>query len=303
MAYSPQSRVECLLVNLLGGAYEITPQSRVEKLLKNLDGASYSVDAQSRVEKLLDNINGASHDVEPPQSRIEKILHYALGEDVTVEPAQSRVESLLLELAEIWRGALPASYQEVEYIQSAGGAYISIPYKLKGISEMDLKLEYTGTGSNSIGIMGNTNAGTGSLANPKYIFTSSSTSNVIGYYYCSSYKGFSPSFELNEDGAARIQTKIENGKFMIYVNGTANTQTAPEAVDVECPQDTTIFGCGSRITPQRVWWCRFYENGATVVDLVPCYRIADGVIGMYDRVSRSFLVNSGNGSFTKGGDV
>ena len=43
--------------------------------------------------------------------------------------------------------------------------------------------------------------------------------------------------------------------------------------------------------------------GGAVQDLVPCYRKADGVVGMFDLVSNTFFVNAGSGSFTKGADV
>ena len=38
-------------------------------------------------------------------------------------------------------------------------------------------------------------------------------------------------------------------------------------------------------------------------NFIPCYRKADGVIGMYDTVTNLFFENSGDGSFTKGPDV
>lgn len=204
----------------------------------------------------------------------------------------------------LWKySRLPNAYQEVEYIESANSAMMEIPYNLKGNTEMDLKILYTGSQTSAIGIMGNSAAGSGSVSNPKYIFTSSSSSNIIAYYYFSPYKSYSPSFDLNEDGVARIQTKIENSKFMVYVNGKANLQTALDEVSATCPQNTMIFGCPGRYKDQRVYWCRFYENDVAQVDLVPCYRKSDNKIGMYDLVSGSFLTNSGSGSFSKGADV
>lgn len=44
-------------------------------------------------------------------------------------------------------------------------------------------------------------------------------------------------------------------------------------------------------------------NGVKVLDVVPCYRKHDGVIGVYDVVSNSFLMNAGTGEFTKGENV
>ena len=55
---------------------------------------------------------------------------------------------------------------------------------------------------------------------------------------------------------------------------------------------------------RRISAFRYYDkDGSLICDLVPCYRIADGVIGMYDRARELFLTNAGSGSFTKGADV
>lgn len=45
------------------------------------------------------------------------------------------------------------------------------------------------------------------------------------------------------------------------------------------------------------------STGAIVLNLIPCYRISDGTIGMYDTVAGVFYVNVGAGTFTKGSDI
>jgi hypothetical protein len=55
---------------------------------------------------------------------------------------------------------------------------------------------------------------------------------------------------------------------------------------------------------RRVYYFRYYDKDNTLIcNLVPCYRTADGVIGMYDVVRKKFLTNVGSGSFTKGADI
>lgn len=44
-------------------------------------------------------------------------------------------------------------------------------------------------------------------------------------------------------------------------------------------------------------------TGQLVRNMYPCYRKADGVIGMYDTVSKKFFPNAGTGEFTKGADI
>lgn len=45
------------------------------------------------------------------------------------------------------------------------------------------------------------------------------------------------------------------------------------------------------------------NSGGLKLNLVPCYRISDGEIGMYDSVSKTFYTNSGTGTLLKGDDV
>lgn len=88
----------------------------------------------------------------------------------------------------------------------------------------------------------------------------------------------------------------------------------------EVIQDGVVFSSGKDIySTESVTLCRrnvtkfygkyYYFNitdrttGALVRNMIPCYRKADGVVGMYDTVSKQFFVNLGTGEFGKGADV
>ena len=53
----------------------------------------------------------------------------------------------------------------------------------------------------------------------------------------------------------------------------------------------------------RVYSFKAYEYDVLIRDMIPCYRKADQVIGMYDLVNDVFYTNSGSGTFYKGPDV
>lgn len=84
------------------------------------------------------------------------------------------------------------------------------------------------------------------------------------------------------------------------------------------PYDTTVFSFSVnssapyvfRSNPSqtqhfkgRIFSIVASTGSVTELDLIPCYRISDGEIGMYDAVSKQFYTNQGSGSFTKGADV
>lgn len=54
----------------------------------------------------------------------------------------------------------------------------------------------------------------------------------------------------------------------------------------------------------RIYSFTMYNSqNEKIADLIPCYRKADSVIGMYDNVNNRFLTNQGTGIFTVGSDV
>ena len=50
----------------------------------------------------------------------------------------------------------------------------------------------------------------------------------------------------------------------------------------------------------QLYSCKIYDGDELIRDFVPCYRIADGVIGLYDLVGEQFYTNGGTGVFVKG---
>lgn len=53
----------------------------------------------------------------------------------------------------------------------------------------------------------------------------------------------------------------------------------------------------------RLHLFKLYASAVLVCDFVPCRRLSDGAIGMFDLVSQSFFGNSGTGSFIGGAPV
>lgn len=53
----------------------------------------------------------------------------------------------------------------------------------------------------------------------------------------------------------------------------------------------------------KVYSYQHTSNGELVRNFLPCYRITDGAVGMYDTVTKTFYTNDGEGEFAKGPDV
>ena len=48
---------------------------------------------------------------------------------------------------------------------------------------------------------------------------------------------------------------------------------------------------------------RISQGREIVREYIPCYRKSDGEIGLYEKYTDQFIVNTGSGTFTKGDDV
>lgn len=57
---------------------------------------------------------------------------------------------------------------------------------------------------------------------------------------------------------------------------------------------------GARSSIHRFYYFRILDGDDVLIDLVPCYRKADGEVGMFDLVSQTFYANAGTGDFTRG---
>lgn len=212
---------------------------------------------------------------------------------------------------------LPKEYQEVEWIgASSSGPYIQTSVSLtNGPARLCLKYscahggdygrDYFGvrsgsrTGQQGFMIKVNSNrtdflASSGNNSNPNAGIAETSipyTSNSIV-----------------EVDALVSAGNAENGTITatFTVNGITETVTNAGATADNTQQALSIFGSvaavqrpkGKIFGPAKAW-----NDGSLVLCAVPCYRKADGVIGMYDTVNKVFYTNAGTGSFTKGADV
>lgn len=106
-------------------------------------------------------------------------------------------------------------------------------------------------------------------------------------------------------------------RMTIDANGpTATFTTATDAVTVTLAAATfsetnnlalfslneggNVYTDGSAFTG-IIWSCKIYQGGALVRDMWPCYD-PDGVVCMYDRVSKEYLYNAGTGEFIAAGE-
>lgn len=98
---------------------------------------------------------------------------------------------------------------------------------------------------------------------------------------------------------------IRQERTKLIVNGNTYTTSIRNAGGTE--NDTFIAMNAARVNSanigsaiHRFYYFRILDGDDVLIDLVPCYRKADGEVGMFDLVSQAFFANAGTGDFTRG---
>ena len=91
------------------------------------------------------------------------------------------------------------------------------------------------------------------------------------------------------------------------VSGTYTGNTAVTSSDMPIVNIHLLKVNGSSATQyaqaQIFAFKMFAKDSTPIRNFVPCYRVADDVIGLYDMVEGQFYTNAGTGTFTKGDDI
>lgn len=86
------------------------------------------------------------------------------------------------------------------------------------------------------------------------------------------------------------------------------TKATPATTTFTCPYSLLLFCTRNNGTPTeygtfKYYYYKLYDDGTLVRDFVPCYRLADDVIWLYDLVNNQFYTNAWTWTFSKWGDV
>lgn len=196
---------------------------------------------------------------------------------------------------------LPAAYQEVEYVQATGTQAFFTDVPIQDGLTVD-SVQTFANGDNYL--FGGNNGNVQICFNGTYNGRLQSSYN--GYYY------WTNGFDVQDNNTTKyhvVQTQ-RNGSQIGFLddvqilNGTRSTTK-----DTSAGKTAALFGqrnasdALSLFYKGKVYSCKVSKDGTLLADFVPCYRKADGEIGMYDLVLQKFYVNEGTGVFLKGADV
>lgn len=213
---------------------------------------------------------------------------------------------------------LPEAYQEVTYLRTNADGYIETGY---AFTDPELKIEFkymkeSVLTTNLFGV-------DTSLVDPGRFMHGNIYNNNC---YCGNGgrgitipegiqqigKVYEGSFELigTEVDEQRTILKL-NGGTQISVNSDQNYFPGCTMTDYILAVKTDVAGTVAHRFIGRLYYIRYFDStGEMVRHFIPCYRKADGVVGLYDlcgsicaKSGTSFYVNEAEGNFQKGADV
>lgn len=197
------------------------------------------------------------------------------------------------------KSLLPIEYQQVEYIEATGGQYLEIDYVASNITTTKGSFQLTDVDTASMLFGSRINSNSGGL---------SYALNWGGgepYKYYNSFNRTASSC-LTEKEIDLDRHTFEKVKNKLYMDGELLHTAANTTFTT--PHNMIVFGCNTNGTiglhsKAKMFDLQFYDNNVLKVDLIPCYRKSDNVIGMYDLVNDIFYTNKGSGIFLKGKNI
>lgn len=208
----------------------------------------------------------------------------------------------------LWESnGLPSAYQKVEYIQdiNTGTAYLNLGFAFDTAATIEFGMYFLS--GQTIGQIFGATEDSGKLRCLGTIPVSSGQ----GSFYGSTGSAYTSIPFSISTGKIDLVVTIKKGIFTVY--NAQNNSTTKETTQGEFKMTNNLHLMGQNYNGtnrcagwRRVYYFRYFDKNNTLIcDLVPCYRKADGVIGMYDLVRQQFLTNQAKSgtNFTKGADV
>ena len=196
-------------------------------------------------------------------------------------------------------GGLPSTFQQVEWIGWNKNTYISIPGKISASFPTKFEAGYYNTGAGTYNAhVFNVGNKTG---NPVFSFN---VKSALGIYNNGTNIDFNSTVIKNKYAVAEITANSDGYIAKVTCNGVEYSGEDSRAPTNWSGKTFRLWHSADNGSMRgRIYYAKVLEQGTLIIDLIPCYRKADGVIGFYDLTDGSFYTNAGTNNFSKGPDV
>lgn len=270
----------------------VIPEGSVKEITCN------NVTLWQKIRIIIETISGVGTIVLQNVIRLIGIMQYGKCEQTSTPTPSTPIDIKCNNgtLKVVRRSGLPLGYKKLSYIESTGTQYINTGFVIPDLTneyEVTYKMSISGgtaqgTSSNNWGYMGQNGVFMLTLTGANGIGGSSQGVPWVEdhIYEISHYRGSDASRSLTVD-----DTVFE------FTNQAAVYADREFGIFALSPF-TTVF---NRIYG-KLYEFKAYKNGELVMSLVPCQRLSDNAIGVYDVVNDAFIGNAGTDAFIAGAD-
>ena len=184
------------------------------------------------------------------------------------------------------------SYQKVEYIESSGTQYIDTLFKPNQNIKIELDFNYT---INQDKRLFGTRVG---YRNSQFEFVTFAENTNFQVRFGNE------NYEVSRFSTGRHTLSLDKNIYKLDNNSTtiSNSQIFNVTYNL-CLFAYNNAGDVQALSTYEMYSCKLYDNGDLIRNFIPCYRITDNVIGLYDIINKQFYTNQGSGTFLKGNDT
>lgn len=198
---------------------------------------------------------------------------------------------------------IPVEYQEIEYIESSGSAIFDTGYLVNPSTVIDMDcIVYES-----------------SKADWQFLYGSRSstydTTTVFGFVVRNYHKGYVPELWISGEQLGTSSTFPYNERTILKQNmneltwypvstgesvtitGTGSLPTSSTTLAVSGFKDGSTYTFGPKC---RIYSLKISDVNGITRDYVPCYRISDGVVGLYDLINDTFRYSATSTAFISG---
>lgn len=237
-------------------------------------------------------------------------------EGVTLDLAGHKLTVAGLAGAGVVTSSVAAAYQRLAYLEGTGGAYINTGYTPVSSTTADLRLRFTDLPTADgkwKTVFGTRHTGSAYKAAYLGVFLYRTGGKV---YFWKALRGDEDANPVSVVTTLGVVATDVDYYLQLDKDGTSliNGKNFGTGLTGNCDYPALLFAMNNSGIPwvcggdaagsaagQRLYYCRFAENGVVVHDFVPAKRLSDGVLGMYDLTANAFKTNAANlGSFTGG---
>ena len=196
---------------------------------------------------------------------------------------------------------LPGGYTELQHIRGTGTQDIDIGCKMYNYSELELCFSFD------------------EMQQDCSIFGSRTSSTTHNFEIASTATGYPIYLDFGNYNISRAtyNNAVINTKYICTISKSLRAvydenrtllvrNTALISADNTTPSNARIFdtagGFSANKLKGKVYYCKVWENGVLIRDMIPC-KNPSNVVGMYDTVNDVFYSNAGTDSFIAGAEV